>query len=61
MKKAAFIGSGNMGGALIRAACRAIGPDQVLIADAQMDKAAALAAELGCAAVDNDGAVAGGE
>ena len=37
MKKAAFIGSGNMGGALIRAACRAIGPDQVLIADAQRD------------------------
>ena len=61
MKKAAFIGSGNMGGALIRAACRAIGPDQVLIADAQRDKAEALAAELGCAAVDNDGAVAGAE
>ena len=52
MKKAAFIGSGNMGGALIRAACRAIGPDQVLIADAQMDKAEALAAELGCALYD---------
>ena len=61
MKKAAFIGSGNMGGALIRAACRAIGPDQVLIADAQRDKAEALAAELGCTAVDNDGAVAGAE
>lgn len=62
MKKVAFIGSGNMGGALIRAACRAIGPDQVLIADYQAEKAAALAQELGCtAAADNAGAVEGGE
>lgn len=62
MKRAAFIGSGNMGGALIRAACRAIGSDQVVIADYQAEKAAALAAELGCtAAADNAGAVEGAE
>ena len=54
MKKAAFIGSGNMGGALIRAACRALGPDAVVIADYQPAKAADLAGELGCtAAADN--------
>lgn len=62
MRQAAFIGSGNMGGALIRAACRAIGPDQVIIADHQAGKAAALAAELGCAAAaDNAAAVEGAE
>ena len=62
MKRAAFIGSGNMGGALIRAACRAIGPDQVVIADYAKEKAAELAAELGCtAAADNAGAVEGAE
>ena len=61
MKKAAFIGSGNMGGALIRAACRAVGPEQVIIADARRNVAEALAAELGCAAADNGGAVAGAE
>ena len=39
MKRVSFIGSGNMGGALIRAACRAIGPEQVLIADYAKEKA----------------------
>ena len=29
MKKVAFIGTGNMGGALIQAACRAIGPEDL--------------------------------
>ncbi|MDE6589782.1 MAG: pyrroline-5-carboxylate reductase [Oscillospiraceae bacterium] len=48
MKKAAFIGVGNMGGALARAACRAVGPDQVVVANRTPDKAEALAAELGC-------------
>ena len=50
MKKAAFIGVGNMGGALARAAVRAIGPDQVVVANRTPAKAEALAAELGCAA-----------
>ena len=49
MKKAAFIGVGNMGGALARAACRAIGPEQVVVANRTPAKAEALAAELGCA------------
>ena len=45
MKRVAFIGSGNMGGALIRAACRAIGPDQVVIADYAKEKAEELEKE----------------
>ena len=62
MKRVAFIGSVNMGGALIRAACRAIGPEQVIIADYAREKAEALAAELGCAAAaDNAAAVEGAE
>lgn len=48
MKKAAFIGVGNMGGALARAACRALGADQVIITNRTQAKAEALAAELGC-------------
>lgn len=54
MKKAAFIGSGNMGGALIRAACRGIGPDQVVITNRSAEKAEALAGELGCAVTENN-------
>ena len=50
MKKAAFIGTGNMGGALARAACRAIGTDQVVLYNRTPDKAKALAEELGCGA-----------
>lgn len=58
MKKAAFIGVGNMGGALARAACRAVGADQVVLANRTRSKAEALAAELGCAAAkDNTEAV----
>ena len=58
MKKAAFIGAGNMGGALIKAACRALGPDQVIIADGDAARAAALAGELGCAAAESNEAAA---
>ncbi len=54
MKKVAFIGTGNMGGALIRAACRAVGPEQVVITDPMTEKAAALAEELGCTAVPSN-------
>ena len=53
MKKAAFIGVGSMGGALARAACRAIGPDQVVVANRTQAKAEALAAELGCTAAQS--------
>ena len=51
MKKAAFIGVGNMGGALARAACRAAGPERVVLVNRTRGKAEALAAELGCTAV----------
>ena len=54
MKKAAFIGVGNMGGALARAAVRAVGADQVVVANRTLKKAEALAAELGCAAVKSN-------
>lgn len=57
MKRAAFIGTGNMGGALARAAVRALGPDRVVLSNRTAAKAEALAAELGCAAADNDRAV----
>ena len=58
MKKAAFIGVGNMGGALARAACRALGADQVVVTNRTLAKAEALATELGCSlAKDNADAV----
>ena len=53
MKKAAFIGVGNMGGALARAACRALGPDQVVLFNRTQAKAEALADELGCGVAAN--------
>ncbi len=54
MKKAAFIGAGNMGGALIQAACQALGPDQVVITDHAYAKAQELAGKLGCTAVQTN-------
>ena len=45
-----FIGVGSMGGALARAACVRTAPEQILLANRTPEKAAALAAELGCAA-----------
>ena len=54
MKKAAFIGTGNMGGALVRAACRAIGADRVAVTNRTPAKAEELAAELGCAVVKSN-------
>ena len=55
MKKAAFIGVGNMGGALARAAVRAVGADQVVVANRTQAKAEALAAELGCNLAKSNG------
>lgn len=46
-----FIGTGHMGGALARAAVRSTPPEQVALANRSPEKAAALAAELGCRAV----------
>ena len=48
-----FIGTGNMGGALARAACRRLPPRQILLANRTVSKAEALAVELGCTLSDN--------
>jgi len=52
--KYGFIGCGNMGGAVARAVCRSVGADNVVLANRTAAKAQALAAELGCAAADNE-------
>ena len=49
-----FIGTGNMGAALARAASRTVLPARIALSNRTPEKAAALAAELGCAAVDNE-------
>ena len=48
-----FIGTGNMGGALARAACKSIPADQVFLSNRTVEKAKALAEELGCRVADN--------
>lgn len=53
-----FIGCGNMGGALARAAARIVGGGRVLLANRTPEKAEALAAQLGAKAVDNGEAAA---
>lgn len=50
MYRLGFIGTGNMGGALARAACVNTDPAKILLSNRTPEKAAALAAELGCAA-----------
>lgn len=47
-----FIGCGNMGGALIRAAAKAVPSEQIWINDADMKKAQLLAEETGAIATD---------
>ena len=54
MSRVAFIGCGNMGSALARAACASVGPDQVYLANRTYAKAEALALELGCHAVHDN-------
>jgi len=56
-----FIGAGNMGGALAVAAARTVGGANLLIADADTAKAAALADTLGAATADNTGVAADSE
>lgn len=53
-KHISFIGSGNMGGAIIKAACQAIDPKQIFITDYQPEKARELAGQTGCQTVDNN-------
>ena len=49
-----FIGTGNMGGALARAAAKAVGGDKIYLSNRTASKAEALAQELGCKAVSVD-------
>ena len=44
----AFIGAGNMGGALVEAICRGASADQVTIYDPSKERMAALAEKTGC-------------
>ena len=43
-----FIGAGNMGGALAKAAAKAMAPENITLADQLKEKAQALADQLGC-------------
>lgn len=54
MRKIAFIGCGNMGGAIVRAVCRTEDPAKVYIANRSFEKAAALAEECGCTACESN-------
>ncbi|MBE6918666.1 MAG: pyrroline-5-carboxylate reductase [Ruminococcaceae bacterium] len=49
-----FIGTGHMGGALARAAAKAVSPGSIYLANRTAGKAQALAEELGAVAADND-------
>lgn len=52
--KFGFIGTGNMGGALARAVCKAVNVKEVLLADSSEVKAQLLANELGCSNANNN-------
>ncbi len=56
--KIGFIGTGNMGGALVRAAAKTLAPQQLLLANRTPEKAQALAAEVGGATVADNTTVA---
>lgn len=58
MFKAAFIGTGNMGSALIKAACQSIGGEQVVITNRTLARAEALAQEVGCQVRSGNGEAA---
>lgn len=49
-----FIGAGNMGGSLARAACKGVDPKQVLITDYNQAAAQDLAGQIGCDAAENN-------
>ena len=53
MSKYGFIGCGNMGGALAAAAAKAVGGTNLLLADANEEKARALAQKLGATVATN--------
>lgn len=58
MAKIGFIGTGNMGGALIVAAAKGIDPGEVIIADRDAEKAKELSAQLGCKVASSNADVA---
>ena len=51
-----FIGSGNMGGAIATAVCKAVDPQKVILANRTAEKAERLAATLGCRVGSNEDA-----
>lgn len=53
-KNVTFIGTGNMGGALIRAACRSMDPQRIHITDHNLTIAKTLAAETGCQIIESN-------
>lgn len=53
MKTFGFIGTGNMGGALAKAAAKKLDGGEILLANRTREKAETLAERLGCAAADN--------
>lgn len=52
-KKFAFIGAGNMGGAIAQAVCKGVGAENVLVFDPDIEKAKAMAEKTGCLAFDS--------
>ncbi len=58
MKLAGFVGTGKMGGALASAVIKKVGGENVLLADAMIEKAAALAKEYGCECATSNEVVA---
>lgn len=48
-----FIGTGHMGGALARAACKTVPGDEVFLSNRTVEKAQALASELACQVADS--------
>ena len=52
MKKIAFIGAGNMGGALVLGVCKVLDPQQVVIFDLNKERTAFLSEKTGCMVAD---------
>ncbi len=54
MKKIAFIGCGNMGGAIVRAVCTTVEPKKVYITNRTLSRAKCLAERCGCNVVEDN-------
>ena len=52
--KLSFVGTGNMGGAILRAVCTGFDHAEICISNRSAEKSAALAAELGCRAAKSN-------